>query len=342
MKTTDLKTYAMNPKDPGQQPKKALTIKPSGEATEAVDYISYPAHRGEVDSLCCDRQWMKATPAWNPTARDRVSAILKLAETTEDFPSYRTISPTISYLRLPSFSMQNVERLRRLLPSLPASAGHEKLLIVDLRGNEGGGAPIEALARWVDLAQLRRVVTINRRLRISCLYTAFRWGYTQFTMSRMQPPISEELRGDLQHTIDKLFEPTPPGCPDSIEETRSAWSYSRHRFTRERSPGRPRLLILVDNACCSDAEYMAYCLAATPGAVVAGTNTFGVAQFIQPGYTILPHTKLRFRIALGTSDQYGDNRSFDGYGLNVDVLLSTEDTQSPGVILKLAKWLESQ
>ncbi len=84
---------------------------------------------------------------------------------------------------------------------------------------------------------------------------------------------------------------------------------------------------------------MTMLLAALPQTVIAGTNTFGVAQFIQPGYSVLPHTRLPFRIALGTSDNYGDNRSFDGYGLDVDVLLLDERDQAPENILSLAKYL---
>ena len=41
---------------------------------------------------------------------------------------------------------------------------------------------------------------------------------------------------------------------------------------------------------------------------------------IQPGYSVLPHTGLRYRIALGRSDPYGDSRSVDGYGLDVVVV----------------------
>jgi len=36
---------------------------------------------------------------------------------------------------------------------------------------------------------------------------------------------------------------------------------------------------------------------------------------------VLPHTGLPYRIALGRSDFYGDNRSVDGYGLDVDIVL---------------------
>ena len=80
-------------------------------------------------------------------------------------------------------------------------------------------------------------------------------------------------------------------------------------------------------------------LSAIPGAVFAGQNTYGVVQFIQPGYFVLPNTKHVFRVALGTSDPYGDQRSFDGYGFDVDLLLTTRESQTPAAILQLAERL---
>jgi len=78
-------------------------------------------------------------------------------------------------------------------------------------------------------------------------------------------------------------------------------------------------------------------LASLPDTVVAGTNTFGVGQFVQPGYSVLPHTGLRYRIALGRSNFYGDNRSFDGYGLDVDVVLPEVDSLGLRQLRELAE-----
>lgn len=80
-------------------------------------------------------------------------------------------------------------------------------------------------------------------------------------------------------------------------------------------------------------------IAAIPGSVIAGVNSYGVAQFIQPGYFVLPNTRLPFRVALGTADDYGDNQSFDGYGFDVDILLPTQEEMSAENILRLARRL---
>lgn len=62
---------------------------------------------------------------------------------------------------------------------------------------------------------------------------------------------------------------------------------------------------------------------------------------IQPGYSVLPHTGLTYRIALGVSNLYGDTRSVDGYGLDVDVVLPEIDTLKPSEFLRLAQIAQS-
>ena len=51
---------------------------------------------------------------------------------------------------------------------------------------------------------------------------------------------------------------------------------------------------------------------------------------------------MQFRIALGMSDFYGDGRSVDGYGLDVDVVLPSEEAQGGPAILRLAGRLLEQ
>src|SRR5207237_1902555 len=96
-------------------------------------YISYPARRGMAAAIQCSGAWI-AVSAWEDAGR--MAAITALAQQPGDKPSYRVVSDDIGYLRLPTFSKENNELLRKLLPALPASAGHEKLLIMDIRQND--------------------------------------------------------------------------------------------------------------------------------------------------------------------------------------------------------------
>jgi hypothetical protein len=326
------KMFPVDAKDPAQRPHKAIT-----RDAENSWYITYPERRGEAALVRCGGKWTPVKPTWRPDEKERVKNILNLAGTALDEPTFRVMSPAISYLRLPTFSKENGERLRKLLPGLPESAGKEKLLIVDLRGNDGGDAPVEELSRWLDAGTLHKALPFTSHLAQSCVSNALRWGYTQTTMLSMRPPISDVLRQTLQAQVNGLAEAPPSGCLGHFVEERSEWNYARREL-----PEHPRFLVLVDAACGSDCEFMTYVFAATSRAVIAGVNTFGVMQFIQPGYFMLPHSGIRFRIALGRSDQYGDDRSVDGYGLDVDLLLPAAEDQSPAAILELARLLAAR
>jgi hypothetical protein len=97
--------------------------------------------------------------------------------------------------------------------------------------------------------------------------------------------------------------------------------------------------IPVDNECGSDCEGLVTTLAQLPDTVIAGTNTAGTIGFLQPGMFVLPHSKLPFMLAQGYSDVYGDGRSQAGYGLSVDILLATKESQSLPSLKGLAEAL---
>jgi len=160
----------------------------------------------------------------------------------------------------------------------------------------------------------------------------------QISSAGLKPPISDVLRRSLQGMLDALFQEDSAGCPAKFSETPAKWNYVDHTYP-SKTAGKTRFLALVDDFCGSDCEVAVKAIAALPGSVIAGVNTFGVAQYIQPGYFVLPHTRLPFRIALGTADHYGDGRSFDGYGFDVDILLPAKGDQSPESIVRLAERL---
>jgi len=76
-------------------------------------------------------------------------------------------------------------------------------------------------------------------------------------------------------------------------------------------------LPLVNDGC----ELLTARLASLRETIVVGVNTCGVGQFVQPGCSVLPRTGLPYGIALGKSDLYGNDRWFDRYGLDVDLIL---------------------
>jgi hypothetical protein len=323
-------TFPINVADPAQQPKKREDI-----GGRPVTYIVATTAKGPVTAVHCGDAWIPAAPAWfTEGSAERFAVIKELSQSEKDVPLFRSISPRIGYLRFPTFSKPNVELIRKLEPEVRARTHNEELLIVDLRGNGGGDMRIDAVGNWVPL----RHVDGARRVGASCLYPALRWGYTQVSSSNVKPPISNALRGNMQRSLGNLMQKDDPACPAKFNETVAKWGFTQHKYP-SKPHGKTRLLVLIDNWCGSDCEGAVIGLASVPGTVIAGVNTFGVAQFIQPGYFVLPQTRLPFRVALGTADHYGDGRSFDGYGFDVDIVLAEKKDQSGEAILRLAERL---
>jgi hypothetical protein len=344
-RTASGQSFALAAHDLGQQPHRVQAW--DGQALHGTSYLSYPAPRGVVTQLKCGAVWVKARPVWEPAPLDvfhpspeRTKALLALSKETRDHPFLIRLAPGVAYLRLPTFSKQNAIDIEQHAAGWPKPTAEDKVLIVDLRDNGGGDVADEALAGWVDSERLWRGFNNSATHHgASCLYPAFRWGYTALTSGHLKPPLPKAMVAGLQEMLDALYAPSEPGCPRRTEETKGTWNYARHHAAPPGPvEGHRRILALVNNGCGSDCELMTYLLASLPETVVVGSSTYGVAQYIQPGYSVLPRTKLSFRIALGTSDLYGDQRSVDGYGLGVDVVLATAAGATPDALLRLAKY----
>jgi hypothetical protein len=212
------------------------------------------------------------------------------------------------------------------------------LLIVDLRGNGGGAAPIAALSRWIPVARIHPQLDQVRKS--SCLYPGLWFNLFQFLSRDVHAPTTAAYRGSEAHAMRTIDAPSSSThCPVGFDATRGGWHYAAHRFVRHWRGRRPRLLVLVDNGCASDCEYTTFALAQLPGTVIAGSNTNGLIGFTQPGFVVLPHTRLGFELSTSLTDAYGDGRSANGYGLDVDIVLPTADDWSRASILALARLL---
>jgi len=347
-KAADGQRVALDANDPAQRVRHALRWNATTHALEPAAYLSLPTNRGIPASLQCGAQTVALTPAWPPSAlpvspetqQARRDVIFALSGATADEPDFKLLEPAIAYIRLPTFSKANSQLIEQRMGSWPTPTGSEKTLIVDLRNNGGGDANLETVARWIEVKRMNRAMATHRHQGASCLYHALRWGYVTSSSQGLKPPVSASMTRSLQTSMDDLFKPSAAGCPRAFDDSNSEWDYRQHKMLAPGPvAGHRRVMVLVNNGTGSDGEYMLELLASLPEAVVVGINTFGVAQYIQPGYSVLPHTRLPFRVALGTSDGYGDNRSFDGYGFDVDVVLSTKEDQSPANILALARFI---
>jgi hypothetical protein len=331
--------FELRTTDPAQQPKAVLV--PEGKRLRPGFYVTSPASQGELDAVLCGEKWIAMVKGASDSYREPSKLMEGFKSHTGDAPGYEKLSADVGYLRLPTFTTENGEKLLALARSLPDGAGKERALIVDLRFNRGGDGPLAypVLGRWVDEARLG-TAEVKRLEKSSCLFDALSWGYTQMTMAGMKPPISEELRAYLQLRIDGLFAAPEEGCPVTVQQSEGSWRYPDRRF--QPGKGKTVLLVLVNELCGSDCELITMVLAAQPEALVLGVNTYGVMQFVQPRYTVLPHSRIPFRIARGMSDAYGDGRSIDGYGFDVDVFLGTQAAQRKEALLALAEVLTKQ
>lgn len=286
-----------------------------------VSYIAMPGSYGTPEAVLCGGNWIPLLPIRN-RGMGRARVLLRgiQAQFRPNLPRLQRLGNGVVYVRLPTFDEANYRNLHR--EEWPRREPGDRVLIVDLRDNGGGSAGygLAALKDWIPETRMTRFQDFGTTLDASCLYLPLKWN----AEVDMNPSLSPDVRRDLQHLLNRMAQPYPPGCPRAVLTAPARWTYPEHHFAPQ--PGDLRIVALVNSGCASDCELFAMQLASLRETIVAGDNTFGVGQFIQPGYSVLPNTGLPFRIALGYSNFYGDNRSYDGYGLDVDIVLPDVNT----------------
>jgi hypothetical protein len=326
LRTAGGRVVSLSTRDAAQQPHAVQAW--NGTAFAPAWYVSYPKRTGNAVAIECDGRQIPLSAAWQPA-------------TPAQPPVYETIGDGIAYLRMPTFTDANNEALRVAL-SKAQGLGKERVLVLDLRGNDGGNAPADMLTNWFAESAIEQAAAPATQFGTnSCFRTALFFGLQQQLAAGLKPPVSPALQQQLQPLVDAIAAPAPSGCTVEPTVQRGDRSLSDHHFAiADPVPtDQTRVIALVDNGCGSDCEYMTYVLSGLPGTVIAGTSTYGVMGFTQPGYFVLPHSRVPFRIALSRTDEYGDGRSVDGYGIAVDVLLATEASQQRASIVALAKTL---
>lgn len=314
----------LSPHDAGQQPHAVQAW--DGSKLSPAWYVSYPKALGTAKTLQCGAQAIPLTPVAQDAAPSQT-------------PVYQMLGDGIAYLRLPTFTDANNEALRSVL-SKAADLGKERLVIFDLRNNGGGNAPSDILTNWFAESAIEIASSTTQTGTNSCFTTALSFGLQQQLVAGLKPPVSPGLQQALQQLVDGLKGSATPDCAVEPQEHTADHTLAAHRFAVHSSDsGQTRVIALVDAGCGSDCEYMTYILGNLPDTVIVGSSTYGVMGFTQPGYFVLPQSRVPFRIALSRTDAYGDTRSVDGYGISVDVLLPTAQSQSQSSLTALAKLL---
>lgn len=330
----------------------------SEDKIQTGHYLSHPRAWGSITSASCDEHQVDAedipSPAYNTDGfAARQANILNLMHGSNSgrdlsetrYPIYRTISETVSSIRIPSLTLSKMQQIESFELSLPRTAGSEKVLVIDLRQNGGGFDTPAADRFYASLKawpELNAVLTDssnaldNMTIKNPCIADALKWGDSQTSLVGLTT-LDRDSIAVYQQQINKILSSDSASCPVTMEEHPGKWNLSMHKFNPE--AGKTIFLVLVDNNCGSDCEWMTEMLAKSRQTLIAGSNTFGVLQFVQPGMMILSNTKIPFTVARGFSDLYGDNRSIDGYGIDVDVVFTDEDSHSEQGVVWLAKQL---
>lgn len=314
--------HPLDAKDAGQQPHAVQSW--DGSRFSPAWYVSYPAILGSAQSMSCGgRTVALAAVAPEPA----------LPKT----PSYELLGSGVAYIRMPSFSEAGDDALRAVLSKV-GTLGKEQVVLLDLRGNDGGSAPLDLLTTWFAGGAVEEAAMPPDRISTtSCFKTALDFNLSQQLLASVKTPVSAALSQRIQLLVDQVAKTAPDACAVKPDIEHAQGDTPPHRFTFNRtSTDEPRIIAIVDSKCASDCEGMAIVLSHLPNTVIVGESTYGIIGFTQPGYFVLPNSRVPFRLATSRTDPYGDGRSVDGYGFSVDVLLPTAASQKRSSLLALA------
>lgn len=333
-------TFTLNPADAATQPQAILLGSSAASFAEMQQgySISYPSKRGTAVAVVAGGKRISLVEDFDPKGAVRENLVLELSELKKDTAAYRRVDADIGILRLPSMVAAHAtayENLKKSIFSL--SDGQEKVVIIDVRQNGGGGLYFEPLLRWFSPQELlgaRAGIIRRTTTKYSFLEPALSWGYLARAGHLDEPVNAARLR----ETVDILLQESSFSMEPEFEVNDSGQGMSAVRtFDPAQSPTKPIMLLLIDNGCASNCEALFGLLSRFPNVLIAGVNSYGVGEFGSVGDILLPRTKVGFRIATNHNEIYSDGRSFDGYGGKPDVLLNTEETNSPAYLLKLAE-----
>lgn len=333
-------SFQLQKNQPAHQPK--LAKLPDNTLTY---YVTYPSLYGVVTQIRCGEELIRLKPFWQNEALAAVkqNKVLKLAQTEKDKASFRWAASDILYVRFPGMNYDHRQSYLELEQEIKtADLSKAKVIILDHRGSGGGYGFAFPTYEYLTAGNFMNSKDPRGFIKQSCLSYGGSgiWGQIQWMLKRSNQvdPLPVEDVNEYQGILDGLFT-EEPGCPITFppRSTSPTWKYVDRKF--EPTKSKPILMFLTDNDCGSTCEGSQFAFAQLPNTIIVGTNSYGVAQFTGGNFFVTPNTKITYRFSSGVSDMYGDNRPFDGYGLNADMILPDEEMQDPEYILNLARSL---
>lgn len=325
LRTGDGRTLPLSARDAGQQPHEVRAW--NGKTFARAWYVSSPLFAGKAASIRC-------------ASRNITLAAISQTSSAPPAASYQTLGDGIAYVRMPSFEPAADDAIRKALSQV-SGLGKEQVVLLDLRGNNGGAIPLDLFTTWFSGGAVEDAAAAPSRIgTTSCFASALQFNEAQQFLAHVRLPVSPELKQRIQQMVDSAATTAPDACTVKPDVFKAQSDMSSHAFSVTRS-GRDqtRVVAIVDDKCANECEILVSMLARLPDTVIAGESTFGALGFAQQGSFVLPHSRVPFRLALSRTDPYGDGRSVEGYGLSVDVLLSTSAAQQRDALVSLARAL---
>jgi Peptidase family S41 len=325
LRMSDGRIRTLAAKDVGQQPHAVQAW--DGARFGPAWYVSYPQLGETAKSVRCG-------------GRDISVAPVPIASGLGGSSTYEALGDGIAYIRVPSFSDADDDALRKALQKAPG-LGKEQVVLLDLRGNGGGVAPIDLLTTWFSGGAVEEAAAAPARIGSqSCFNTALQFNANSQSLSSVPNPAPPAIKQRIQQVLDSIATTAPDACDVKPDVNPAQGDGTAHQFSPQRaSADQTRVIAIVDEKCAQDCEIAARILSRLPDTVLVGSSTFGALGFAEPGYFVLPYSRIAFRLASSRVDFYGDGRSVEGYGFTVDVLLPTAAAEQRSSLLALARAL---
>ena len=334
--------FAPNQNDPSQLVKSAFYLSSSDFKLHKTPYIVYRNKGDDVSAAFCGGKWIPVNLGDNSDWKTRVQNINDLSKNDYTQASVQHLSHDIAYLRIPTLNDVGCQSLQNL--SIPNSFGQERTLVIDFRTNGGGtDCALPALRHWLQIDDNLIARNIDMTRRQSCLEPALNFSSLQSQIAQRvssNQPLTQAEKDFDQYYFDALDSWQEPTCDITAYATTPEKHYLDRMGLKVLGMAK-KVILLTDDVCSSTCEGYVQLIAQAFPAIVVGVNTGGVGEFVQPISFVLPFTKMPFEMAAGFSNVYGDNRSFEGYGLDVDILLSKSGDMSAKNLLLLIQAIDS-
>ena len=238
-------------------------------------------------------------PALDPAAR------LYLDDRAATGPVFRQLSDRTAYLRIPDFSVTQKAAIDSVLSAHHGVLTSTPGLVIDLRGNGGGGDA--SYSRLVDLIYTTPIRRVNAELRSTPLTDA------NYEAELGEPGLPEETRDWFRRVVERLRQTDAEWVPMADERVATV-----RRDTVYADPS--RVVILTDEGVGSTTEQFLLAARQSFKVKTVGARTFGALDVSNLKRAASPDGRYELVYATSRSHRIPE-MAIDDVGLVPDVYL---------------------